>query len=63
MIVKGQPADPDKRYGVRVDDSGATVVEADEYKGLWNYASCEKLFEGEDSPHPWSALAPPARCA
>ena len=24
-----------------------SVVEADDYKGMWNYASCEKLFEGE----------------
>lgn len=48
VIVKGQPSDPNKRYGVRVDDSGVTVVDADEYKGLWNYAFCEKLLENED---------------
>jgi aldehyde:ferredoxin oxidoreductase len=46
IIVKGQPADPDKRYGLEVDESGARIVEADEYKGMWNYALCEKLLDG-----------------
>jgi aldehyde:ferredoxin oxidoreductase len=44
VVVKGQPSDPDKRYGLVVNEEGASVVEADEYKGLWNYASCEKLL-------------------
>jgi len=44
IIVKGQPADADKRYGVVINERGAEVVAADEYKGLWNYASCEKLL-------------------
>ena len=48
IIVKGQPADAEKRYGVRIDENGVEVVAADEYKGLWNYACCEKLLEGED---------------
>jgi aldehyde:ferredoxin oxidoreductase len=46
VIVKGKPADPEKRYGLKLDGAGAEVVEADEYKGLWNYACCEKLLEG-----------------
>ncbi len=49
VIVKGQPADSAKRFGLRVDAEGASVVGADDYKGLWNYASCEKLLAGEDS--------------
>ena len=48
IIVKGQPADAEKRYGVRIDENGVEVVAADEYKGLWNYACCEKLLAGED---------------
>src|SRR3972149_5606901 len=28
------PADPDRRYGLVVNEDGAKVVEADEYKGL-----------------------------
>jgi aldehyde:ferredoxin oxidoreductase len=47
VVVKGQPADADARYGLRVDESGASVVAADEYKGMWNYAACEKLLAGE----------------
>ncbi|MBK7948923.1 MAG: hypothetical protein IPK00_09300 [Deltaproteobacteria bacterium] len=47
VIVKGQPADPNRRYGLRVDASGAKVVAADEYKNLMNYASCEKLLASE----------------
>ena len=47
VVVKGQPADPDKRFGLRVSESGVEVVAADEYKGMWNYALCEKLLAGE----------------
>lgn len=47
VIVKGQPADANRRYGLRVDASGASVVAADEYKNLMNYASCEKLLANE----------------
>jgi len=44
IVVKGKPADPDRRYGLVVNEQGAKVVPADEYKGLWNYAACEKLL-------------------
>ena len=44
IIVQGQPSDRDKRYGLEVTEGGVKVVAADEYKGLWNYASCEKLL-------------------
>jgi aldehyde:ferredoxin oxidoreductase len=44
IIVKGQPSDPERRYGLEVDAEGAKVVSADDYKGLWNYACCEKLL-------------------
>ena len=44
IIVKGQPSDPERRYGLEVDAEGAKVVSADEYKGLWNYACCQKLL-------------------
>jgi aldehyde:ferredoxin oxidoreductase len=45
LIVKGKPADPNQRYGIEVDQNGARVVAGDAYKGLWNYAACEKLYE------------------
>ena len=44
IVIKGKPADPERRYGLVVNEQGAQVVAADEYKGLWNYASCEKLL-------------------
>jgi len=45
IIVTGQPADADKRYGLEVlADGSVKVVAADEYKGMWNYALCEKLL-------------------
>lgn len=53
VVVKGQPADKDRRYGVVVNEAGAEVVAADEYKGLWNYASCEKVLAN----HPQTASA------
>ncbi len=47
VVVKGQPADRDKRFGLRVSADTVEVVEADEYKGMWNYALCQKLLENE----------------
>jgi len=45
IIVKGKPADPNQRFGLEVDQNGVRVVAGDAYKGLWNYAACEKLYE------------------
>ncbi|MBW2275120.1 MAG: aldehyde ferredoxin oxidoreductase [Deltaproteobacteria bacterium] len=44
VIVTGQPADSEKRYGLELSENSAEVVEADAYKGMWNYACCEKLL-------------------
>ena len=44
IIVKGQPADRDRRWGLEVTADGVRLLEADEYKGMWNYASCKKLL-------------------
>ena len=43
IIVKGQPADPEKRYALDVTADGAKVIECDDCKGMWNYALIEKL--------------------
>ncbi|MCP5058556.1 MAG: aldehyde ferredoxin oxidoreductase [bacterium] len=43
IIVKGQPADAEKRYALEVNGDGVTVVAADDHKGKWNYALCEDL--------------------
>ena len=44
IIVKGQPADMDRRWGLEVNAEGVKLIPADEYKGMWNYASCAKLL-------------------
>jgi len=44
IIVTGQPNNMDKRWGLEITEAGIKLVEADEYIGMWNYASCEKLF-------------------
>jgi aldehyde:ferredoxin oxidoreductase len=44
IVATGKPADSERRYGIVVNERGAEVVPADEYKGLWNYASCDKLL-------------------
>ncbi len=44
IIVTGQPADMNKRWGLEVSADGVKLIDATEYKGMWNYASCEKLL-------------------
>lgn len=50
VIVTGQPSDREKRWGLRVTGETVELVEADDYKGMWNYALCEKLL-GSESKH------------
>ncbi|MCP4066821.1 MAG: aldehyde ferredoxin oxidoreductase, partial [Phycisphaeraceae bacterium] len=47
VVVKGQPSDSDARYGLRIDEGAVSIVDASDYKGMWNYACCEKLLENE----------------
>ena len=47
VVVKGQPADRDKLYGMRVTADGVEIVDADDKKGMWNYALCAKVLEDE----------------
>ncbi len=47
IIVTGQPSDSSKRYGLRINQGEVSIVAADEYKGMWNYATCEKLLANE----------------
>jgi|SRR5262245_1097559 len=43
IVVKGQPADASKRFGLEVTAEGAKVVAADAYRGQLNYELCENL--------------------
>ncbi len=55
VIVTGQPADTEKRWGLRVTGDTVELVAADEYKGMWNYAACARLFS--DQPKSASAIS------
>ena len=44
IVVTGQPADRDRRWGLKVSADEVELVAADEDKGMWNYALCEKLL-------------------
>lgn len=44
IVVKGQPEDRARRYGLVIDADGVRFEDADEYRGMWNYAACEKLL-------------------
>ena len=43
IIVTGQPADANARFGLEVTADGVKVVAADDQKGKWNYTLCESL--------------------
>ncbi|OGT76191.1 MAG: hypothetical protein A3I78_04050 [Gammaproteobacteria bacterium RIFCSPLOWO2_02_FULL_56_15] len=53
IVVTGQPAAREKRWGLEIKPEGVRLVAADDYAGMWNYASCEKLF----SHYPQTASA------
>ncbi len=55
IVVTGQAADMNKRWGLEINTEGVRLVEADEYKGMWNYACCEKLLA--DYPPTASAIS------
>ncbi|MGH8247426.1 MAG: aldehyde ferredoxin oxidoreductase N-terminal domain-containing protein [Gammaproteobacteria bacterium] len=55
IIIKGQPRDRDKRWGLIVNGEGAKLVDATPYKGMWNYAACAKLLA--DQPKTASAIS------
>jgi aldehyde:ferredoxin oxidoreductase len=45
VIVKGQPADARRRFGLEVEGDRVEVVEADDTRGMWNYALIGTLAE------------------
>ena len=53
IIVTGQPANLSHRWGLVVNAGGVKLVDATQYKGMWNYAACAKLLAN----HPDSASA------
>jgi aldehyde:ferredoxin oxidoreductase len=45
IVVKGQPADPERRYALEVTADSARLVPADAHKGKWNYPLIEDLSQ------------------
>ncbi len=58
VIVKGQPADADKRWGLEVSADEVKLVPADEHKGKWNYALCEDLTKTYSSKASFITIGP-----
>ena len=58
IIVKGQPADRSRRYGLEINSGDVKIVPADDYKALWNYACCEKLAESYDKRASFITIGP-----
>ena len=53
IVITGQPAGIKRRWGLIINAETVRLVAADEFKGMWNYACCEKLLAN----HPASASA------
>lgn len=58
IVVKGQPADANKRYGLEVSADGAKVVPADTYKGQLNYTLCENLAKAYGKTASFLSIGP-----
>jgi aldehyde:ferredoxin oxidoreductase len=58
IIVKGQPADSDKRYALDVTAEGATVKEAPDCKGMWNYALIDHLAKSYPETASFISIGP-----
>ena len=58
IIVKGQPADAERRYALEVTASGARLVPADEHKGKWNYALIDDLAESYSKTASFISMMP-----
>ncbi len=58
IIVTGKPTEADKLYGLEVSPDGARLVDADDLKGLWNYATCEQLAERYSAKTSFLSLGP-----
>ncbi|MBI1731675.1 MAG: aldehyde ferredoxin oxidoreductase [Gammaproteobacteria bacterium] len=53
IVVTGQPPNMSRRWGLVVNGDGVRLEDATQYKGMWNYAACEKALAG----HPETASA------
>lgn len=45
IIVEGSPDDSNSRFGLEINDEGASLVAAEQLTGKWNYSVCEWLAD------------------
>ncbi|MAG30949.1 MAG: hypothetical protein CL908_08675 [Deltaproteobacteria bacterium] len=58
VIVKGKPADLEKRYAVDVNADGVSVKEVPDCKGLWNYALIAHLAKSYSASASFVSIGP-----
>ncbi|MBT5773357.1 MAG: aldehyde ferredoxin oxidoreductase, partial [Dehalococcoidia bacterium] len=58
VVVTGQPADPNARWGLDLSTGDPQLVPADEFAGVWNYAMCEQLAERYEKDSSFIAIGP-----
>lgn len=58
VIVKGKPADPDRRYAVEINAEGVRIIAADQHRGKWNYTLIEDLKESYSANASFISIGP-----
>ena len=58
IIVKGQPADADRRYALEITADRVSLVPADEHKGKWNYALIDDLAKVYEKTASFISIGP-----
>ncbi len=58
IVVKGKPADPERRYALDVSADEASLIAADEHKGKWNYALIEDLTQSYSKTASFISIGP-----
>ena len=58
IVVKGKPADDSKRYALDVTADGASLKEANDTKGMWNYALIDHLAKSYSDTASFISIGP-----
>ena len=58
IVVKGQPADRDKRYALDVTKDDAVLKEVPDCKGMWNYALIDHLAKSYSKSASFVSVGP-----
>ena len=58
IVVKGQPADPERRFALEISADEARMVPADDHKGKWNYTLIADLAESYPKTASFISIGP-----